>query len=120
MAGLRTLRENLPRLRDPKLRPSQAVAMLDKIDSLAQALLLVTDVDTQVADVLRLYASVWQHTRAELTGADLQAMGLPRGPLYSKILTQLRNARLDGEISTRAEEVALAKRIAGEETGIGY
>lgn len=51
---------------------------------------------------------------AELGGHDLAALGLPRGPLYGQILEALRRARLDGEVSTREEELAwVQKRFLG-------
>jgi hypothetical protein len=34
-------------------------------------------------------------------------MGLAPGPAYRTILSRLRNARLDGEVSTREEEEQL-------------
>ena len=42
----------------------------------------------------------------------LVAMGIPRGPIYSKIFSRLHAARLDGEIKTREEEVQIAQQIA--------
>ena len=113
--GLRLLQENRELLRDPHLLPSRAVAILDKAPLVAVALLRVTALDSQIADVLRRYVSEWRAVHAELNGDDLQALGLPRGPLYSKILTQLRAARLDGLIATRAEEMALVQKILRDE-----
>ncbi len=109
--GLRLLQENCDLLREPHLRPSRAVAMLDKAPLVAVALFRVTALDPLSADVLRRYVTQWRTVHAELRGEDLQAMGLPRGPLYSKILTQLRAARLDGQIATRDEEIALIQKL---------
>lgn len=119
ISDLYTLQEHLPGLVDPQASPSQIVATLDKIAPIAQALLLATGVEPAIAEVLRRYTVAWRHIRPELTGADLKALGLPPGPLYGKILTRLRTARLDGLIGTRAEEVALAKAIAAAEPQSG-
>jgi tRNA nucleotidyltransferase (CCA-adding enzyme) len=40
-----------------------------------------------------------------LTGRDLLELGLPKGPGVGLALEALRNARLDGEIETREEEI---------------
>jgi len=44
-------------------------------------------------------------------GKDLQALGLKPGPLYRKIFDTVLNARIDGRIKTRTEELRLIKRI---------
>ncbi|CAN5132326.1 CCA tRNA nucleotidyltransferase [soil metagenome] len=55
-------------------------------------------------------------TREELdppvlvTGNDLKEKGLPRGPLYKNLLEIVRNAQLDGLVSTKAEGLALVDR----------
>ncbi|HEU0069101.1 MAG TPA: hypothetical protein VFQ26_07580, partial [Nitrospiraceae bacterium] len=45
-----------------------------------------------------------------LTGRDLQAMGLQPGPQYKTILGKLLDARIDGLITTEADERALVKK----------
>jgi tRNA nucleotidyltransferase (CCA-adding enzyme) len=117
--GLRLLQENRALLCDPQLLPSRAVEVLDKVSPVDIALFRVTDGDPQIAEVLQRYITEWRAIRAELNGNDLQTSGLPRGPLYSKILTQLRAARLDGVITTREEELALAQQIAIEAKASG-
>jgi poly(A) polymerase len=47
-----------------------------------------------------------------LTGDDLKAHGLPPGPLYKRILEAVREAQLDGTITTKAEALALAECLA--------
>jgi tRNA nucleotidyltransferase (CCA-adding enzyme) len=42
--------------------------------------------------------------KTSLTGRDLQAMGLKPGPQYKTILGKLLDARIDGVITTEAEE----------------
>ncbi len=45
------------------------------------------------------------------TGDTLQALGLPPGPRYREILSQLQNAYLDGEITKAEEEQTLLEKI---------
>jgi tRNA nucleotidyltransferase (CCA-adding enzyme) len=49
--------------------------------------------------------------KTALTGRDLQAMGLKPGPQYKTILEKLLDARIDGMITTEADERALAHRL---------
>ncbi|MDY0398440.1 MAG: CBS domain-containing protein [Desulfuromonas thiophila] len=44
--------------------------------------------------------------RPMLDGRDLQRLGCPAGPLLGTLLRRLRDARLDGQVHTREEELA--------------
>jgi hypothetical protein len=46
-----------------------------------------------------------------VTGADLIALGIPRGKLYARLLEQLRDAQLDGLVTTKDDALALARRL---------
>jgi poly(A) polymerase len=47
-----------------------------------------------------------------ITGADLIALGLEPGPLFGRLLHEIEEAQLGGEVTTREEALALAKRVA--------
>ena len=49
-----------------------------------------------------------------LNGEDLKTMGLKTGQKYKRILEALMDERLNGEITTDAEERQLAERLAKE------
>jgi poly(A) polymerase len=42
-----------------------------------------------------------------VTGADIESLGIPPGPSYKELLEAIRDAQLDGIVSTRAEALAL-------------
>ncbi len=50
-----------------------------------------------------------------LTGDDLIAMGYRPGPLFGKVLDAVRDAQLDGEVTTAEQARALARELAEEE-----
>ena len=54
-------------------------------------------------------------TQTELSGTDLEEMGLPPGPAYGRILRALLEARLEGRAISREDELALAARLVAEE-----
>jgi poly(A) polymerase len=49
-----------------------------------------------------------------LTGNDLQSLGFPSGPLFSKILRSLEDAQLEGLIRSREEAIAFVDQHYGE------
>ena len=61
----------------------------------------------RVNEWLDRYMAEWRHVRPTLTGDDLRALGLPPGPLYTRILDALLAARLDGEVTDEAGERAV-------------
>ncbi|MFA5079842.1 MAG: hypothetical protein WC541_10215 [Dehalococcoidia bacterium] len=62
---------------------------------------------------LQLYLDTLRHARTLLSGSDLLKMGLRQGPKLGAILNKLLAARLDGKVRTRADEIKLARRLAG-------
>ena len=60
---------------------------------------------------LEAFQTQYRHVRTTLTGDDLKAMGLKPGPAFGRLLGALRDARLDGQVSTREEEEALLQRL---------
>jgi tRNA nucleotidyltransferase (CCA-adding enzyme) len=64
-------------------------------------------------EVRRWFSQFFTHLRGVsplLTGRDLQILGIPPGPAFKKILGTLLDARLNGRVITREEEVALVQR----------
>jgi tRNA nucleotidyltransferase (CCA-adding enzyme) len=64
-----------------------------------------------VAAVIDRYLETWRHVRPLLTGDDLRALGIPPGPRYRAILAALRDARLDGRVQSRDDEIALVRAL---------
>ena len=55
------------------------------------------------------FLTTYQHVKPTLTGKDLKTIGLKPGPQFKKILDQLLDARLNGEIKTEQEERQLVQ-----------
>lgn len=60
--------------------------------------------------MIRLYLDQLEHASIEISGGDLIGMGIPQGPQIGHALQAVFNARLDGLISTREEELAYVHR----------
>ena len=59
---------------------------------------------------ISLYLTHLQDVRVTLTGDTLKELGLPPGPRYKKILSGLLDAKLDGTVSTKEDEIKFVKR----------
>lgn len=55
------------------------------------------------------YITHLRSTQGILTGEDLKQMGLPPGKVYKLVLGALLKARLDGELTTREEEMSYVR-----------
>ncbi len=99
------------------VRPSQVYRLLAGFSDEALVLFLVKEVSAQHGvrvSLLKRQLVAYMKNRTMktlLTGRDLQAMGLEPGPEYKTILGKLLDARIDGMVTTEAEERALAHRL---------
>ncbi|WP_020675736.1 CBS domain-containing protein [Geopsychrobacter electrodiphilus] len=60
--------------------------------------------------MISTYVTRLRHLRIELDGHDLTALGMTPGPQYTRILTNLLDARIDGKILSREDEVQWVKK----------
>ncbi len=93
--------------------PAAAAALLRGREPLALTLARCLGPPALAAVVAR-YEDTWRHIRPALTGRALQARGVPPGPRYRALLDALRDAWIDGRVSSRAEEQALLDRLLAE------
>ncbi|MGH7276571.1 MAG: hypothetical protein ACREIY_06030, partial [Candidatus Rokuibacteriota bacterium] len=54
--------------------------------------------------ILDWYAALGKDGAA-LTGDDVVALGVPRGPAVARVLAELRDGRLDGRLTDRSMEI---------------
>ena len=116
-AGGSRIDRALKRLTDKgTVRPSQVYRLLADLSDEALVLLLAKQISRQHGvrlSLLKRHLLSYVKNRAvktALTGRDLQAMGLKPGPQYRTILGQLLDARIDGMITTEAEERAFVQK----------
>ena len=97
---------------DSKETPSRIVAALQGLDLHALQVAALLSRDEASSGLALRYLNEWRHVKTRLNGRDLARLGVPQGPRVGLLLERLRNARIDGEISTREEEEAFVRRLA--------
>lgn len=110
------LREHLNVLKDPRSRPSQIVRLLDRRTPAAFFVIAVAEDDPVLWERYDAYMTTWRHVRPTIDGTYLRKeLGLRPSPAFGRILRRLRDAWLDGEITTPEEERALLETLVKEE-----
>ncbi len=56
------------------------------------------------------YFHRYRNIASELRGKDLKEMGMPPGPIYRKLLDEILDARLNGEVRSRHEEFLFLRK----------
>ena len=105
------LRESEARIRAVSSRPSELARALAGFDPAAVSAWAELSSDKVVSNALRHYVSDLRFVKPELSGTALLQMGVVEGPEIGRVLGRLRDARLDGTVVNREEEVSLARDL---------
>jgi tRNA nucleotidyltransferase (CCA-adding enzyme) len=103
--------------RRPFIKPSEVYLLLKNLDLELVLYLLSTAKSEDVRQAISRYITEIQDLKTDLRGEDLKAMGFEPGPIFRTILQRLLEARLDGEVMTREDEIQLVHRefLSGRE-----
>lgn len=111
----RYLREQEVQLTENHLRPSQIYRILAPAGPAARLVFRAATDSWLARQRVDQFEQHLAQVATELNGHDLYRMGLKPGPAYRRILEALLDARLDGEVSSREEEEALARSLIATE-----
>jgi len=106
--------------RSSKSRPVQRSEIHRLFSDLSVEVLLFLMARTRSEDAkksLSLYFTQLQGVHCLLTGDDILAMGVPRGPEVGRLLDCLLAARLNGEVISRDDEQDYLKKYLSHTTG---
>ncbi len=95
-------------------KPSECTNRLDKTSTAAIYAVYIGIDDEDIKKMIHTYITKWRFISQQTSGHDLQTRGLPPGPNFKEILTQLRNAWLDGQINTSEGEMVLLEKLIKE------
>jgi tRNA nucleotidyltransferase (CCA-adding enzyme) len=108
------LREALRRVGRTR-RPSRIYAALSPYPAQVLAIAWVANARAGLREKLLRFQTEYRCVETALSGDDLKVLGLSPGPLFGRLLSKLRDARLDGEVTTREEEEVLLRRLLERE-----
>lgn len=115
-----TLRQTLPQLGKAR-RPSAVYHLLQPYPARVLATVWLATERECLRKRIYQYQIEWRHVETDLNGDDLMAMGLEPGPIFGRLLEALRDARLNGKVSSREDEIDMVKReLKAEETSETY
>ncbi len=86
------------------MKPSGVCRVLEGVPDEALLAIMAQSPSDRVKRQVSAYLTAWRQAKPRLTGKDLQAMGIKPGPIYSKVLGQLRDAHLDSLVKTESDE----------------
>ncbi|HUJ19803.1 MAG TPA: CBS domain-containing protein [Nitrospirota bacterium] len=95
--------------KEQDLRPSALYHLLSPLDIEALLLMMAKAKQEEARKYISLYLTRLREVKVTLTGDDLKAIGIPPGPRYRRLLAELLDARLDGLVKTRDEEINFIK-----------
>jgi tRNA nucleotidyltransferase (CCA-adding enzyme) len=105
------LRDTLSDLHAEVMLPSTLYRLLHPFSREARFVLSVLTDTERVRTRLELYERELADVSPRVGGLTLRQMGAPPGPVYGVILERVRDALLDGLVTTEAEERELARRL---------
>ena len=97
-------------------KPSIVVKQLEKTNLAVIYALKLLISSKEIKKVLDSYAIKWHQIKPTIKGSALHRMGIPPGPIYQRILNSLRDAWINGEISSKNEEKHLLRELIAKYT----
>ena len=91
------------------LRPSDIYRALEPFKPEELLFVMGKAQNEEVRRAVSHYFHRYRRVTTEVKGKDLKAIGLPPGPVYRKLLDELLDARLNGFVKDRQEELAYLK-----------
>ncbi|HKN85462.1 MAG TPA: CBS domain-containing protein, partial [Nitrospiraceae bacterium] len=105
-------RDLLRRLeRRPLLTPSQTYRVLYMLPDEVLLFVMAKSVSDTVKRQVSAFITTYRHIKPTTTGADLRALGIKPGPLYTTILNRLLDGRLNGDLTSETDEQALVMHM---------
>ena len=105
LSGLEQAQPNCPRIGEPQMSKPQLRDFLDRFSPVSIQVNALLSSSPQVREALGLYLNQLRYVNPSLNGRDLISLGIAKGPMVGEILQGLRDARTEGKITTREEEL---------------
>lgn len=103
------LGKDLPKLISTE--PSQTVRRLERVQTVVLFALHELNGDAKVRKLITDYLFHWKKIKPYTNGETLRKLKVPTGPIYQKILSDLKAAWIDGDIDSREKEEDLLQSL---------
>jgi tRNA nucleotidyltransferase (CCA-adding enzyme) len=98
-------------LSQPKIKPSSVFHMLQPLSYEVIILIKAKAKKRIIHKHIDDFFHIYNGTDISVSGHDLKEMGVTPGPHYQKIFHELLNAKLNGEVKTKKDELELARKL---------
>ncbi|RLB27067.1 MAG: polya polymerase [Deltaproteobacteria bacterium] len=88
--------------------------LLSPYDTEILLFLMAKTSDDRTRRLISLYFTKLKGTQVELTGKELINLGMSPGPVFKRVFEEILKARLNQEIQSKQDELALVKQKFGE------
>ncbi|MDO8472807.1 MAG: hypothetical protein Q7T05_03210 [Dehalococcoidia bacterium] len=106
-----TLKDSLGPMSADGLKASQIYSDLRDLSGPSIIANIIASPDPAVSKPLTLYLEKLRYVKPCLRGDDLVRMGASPGPAVGELLSKLHRAKLDGEVSNKADEVKMVRTL---------
>jgi tRNA nucleotidyltransferase (CCA-adding enzyme) len=96
--------------RKPEPQPSEIYHMLADVDTEWLLFIMAKTHQEGTRRAISRYFRDLKEVRPKLRGRDLKDMGITPGPVYRRILNQLLDAQLNGDLTSREEELEFVRQ----------
>ncbi len=102
--------------KEQELSSSRIYDLLSPLDVESILLMMAKAKKETARKYISLYLTHLRNVKVTVTGDDLKKMGIPPGPRYKKILVELLDAKLDGAVKNREDELEFVRRKANNDS----
>ncbi len=121
----RTLRDaclvksRINKISESGLKPGEIYNLLHGLSHTALVAATIATDSSIIIKNINLYLDKLRNVRTALSGKDLEEMGIKPGPRMKEILGKLLQARLDGQVTDRQDEIEMVEEKKNNKTGSG-
>ncbi|MCX7857512.1 MAG: CBS domain-containing protein [Deltaproteobacteria bacterium] len=92
------------------MKKSEIAKILRDMSQEAILLLMAESENEDLRKSISNFITTFSSVKPEITGKDLKSMGLKEGPIFREILESVRDAKIDGIIKTKDDEINYVRK----------
>jgi len=89
--------------------------LLSRYDTETLLYIMAKAKNEELRKIISNYFTKWKHIRPQIRGKDLLNMGFKPGPIFGKILEAVHEAKLNGIVKSKEDEIEFVRERFKEE-----